>query len=179
MSDLMTVKEVAEYLKLNYMTVYKLAQKGRIPASKIGGNWRFKKDLLDEWIAKQSTVVEGSVLVVDDDPGVREMLSDIISEQRYRVVAVENGERAIEEMEQQHFDLVFLDLVLPGMSGAEALSAIKQKDEKVIVAIITGYGDDPVAMEAMSLGPLLMIRKPFRVDDILEVISIISSASRR
>ena len=179
MSDLMTVKEVAEYLKLNYMTVYKLAQKGRIPASKIGGNWRFKKELLDEWIAKQSTVVEGSVLVVDDDPGVREMLSDIISEQRYRVVAVENGERAIEEMEQQHFDLVFLDLVLPGMSGAEALSAIKQKDEKVIVAIITGYGDDPVAMEAMSLGPLLMIRKPFRVDDILEVISIISSASRR
>jgi len=65
------------------------------------------------------------------------------------------------------------------MSGAEALSAIKQKDEKVIVAIITGYGDDPVALEAMSLGPLLMIRKPFRVDDILEVISIISSASRR
>ncbi|MGB2799487.1 MAG: response regulator [Dehalococcoidia bacterium] len=179
MSDLMTVKEVAEYLKLNYMTVYKLAQKGRIPASKIGGNWRFKKDLLDEWIAKQSTVVEGSVLVVDDDPGVREMLSDIISEQRYRVVAVENGERAIEEMERQRFDLVFLDLVLPGMSGAEALSAIKQKDEKVIVAIITGYADDPVAMEAMSLGPLLMIRKPFRVDDILEVISIISSASRR
>ena len=179
MSDLMTVKEVAEYLKLNYMTVYKLAQKGRIPASKIGGNWRFKKELLDEWIAKQSTVVEGSVLVVDDDPGVREMLSDIISEQRYRVVAVENGERAIEEMEQQHFDLIFLDLVLPWMSGAEALSAIKQKDEKVIVAIITGYGDDPVAMEAMSLGPLLMIRKPFRVDDILEVISIISSASRR
>ena len=179
MSDLMTVKEVAEYLKLNYMTVYKLAQKGRIPASKIGGNWRFKKELLDEWIAKQSTVVEGSVLVVDDDPGVREMLSDIISEQRYRVVAVENGERAIEEMEQQHFDLIFLDLVLPGMSGAEALSAIKQKDEKVIVAIITGYGDDPVALEAMSLGPLLMIRKPFKVDDILEVISIISSASRR
>ncbi len=179
MSDLMTVKEVAEYLKLNYMTVYKLAQKGKIPASKIGGNWRFKKELLDEWIAKQSTVVEGSVLVVDDDPGVREMLSDIISEQKYRIVAVENGERAIEEMERQHFDLVFLDLVLPGMSGAEALSAIKQKDDKVIVAIITGYGDDPVAMEAMSLGPLLMIRKPFRVDDILEVISIISSASRR
>lgn len=179
MSDLMTVKEVADYLKLNYMTVYKLAQKGRIPASKIGGNWRFKKELLDEWIAKQSTVVEGSVLIVDDDPGVREMLSDIIAEQRYKVVAVDNGERALEEMERQHFDLVFLDLVLPGMTGSETLAAIKNKDERVIVAIVTGYGDDPIAMEAMSLGPLLMIRKPFRVDDILEVISIISSAARR
>ena len=179
MSDLMTVKEVADYLKLNYMTVYKLAQKGRIPASKIGGNWRFKKELLDEWIAKQSTVVEGSVLIIDDDPGVREMLGDIISEQRYKVVAVDNGERALEEMERQHFDLVFLDLVLPGMTGPETLAAIKNKDDRVIVAIVTGYGDDPIAMEAMSLGPLLMIRKPFRVDDILEVISIISSAARR
>ena len=179
MSDLMTVKEVADYLKLNYMTVYKLAQKGRIPASKIGGNWRFKKELLDEWIAKQSTVVEGSVLVVDDDPGVREMLSDVISEQKYKVVAVENGERAVGELERQHFDLVFLDLVLPGMSGPETLSAIKQKDEKAIVAIITGYGDDPIAMEAMALGPLLMIRKPFKIDDILEVLSIMSSAARR
>jgi len=179
MSDLMTVKEVADYLKLNYMTVYKLAQKGRIPASKIGGNWRFKKELLDEWIAKQSTVVEGSVLVVDDDPAVREMLSDVISEQKYKVLAVESGERAVSELERQHFDLVFLDLVLPGMSGPETLSAIKQKDEKAIVAIVTGYGDDPIAMEAMSLGPLLMIRKPFKIDDILEVLSIMSSAARR
>ncbi|MDY6917693.1 MAG: response regulator [Chloroflexota bacterium] len=179
MSDLMTVKEVAHYLKLNYMTVYKLAQKGRIPASKIGGNWRFKKELLDEWIAKQSTVVEGSVLVVDDDPGVREMVSDIVSEQRYKVVAVENGERAIEEMERHHFDLVFLDLVLPGMSGPETLNAIKQKDDRVVVAIVTGYGDDPIAMEAMSLGPLLLIRKPFKIDDILEVLNIMSSAARR
>ena len=179
MSDLMTVKEVADYLKLNYMTVYKLAQKGRIPASKIGGNWRFKKELLDEWIAKQSTVVEGSVLVVDDDPGVREMVSDIVSEQRYKVVAVENGERAMEEMERHHFDLVFLDLVLPGMSGPETLNAIKQKDDRVVVAIVTGYGDDPIAMEAMSLGPLLLIRKPFKIDDILEVLNIMSSAARR
>lgn len=179
MSDLMTVKEVADYLKLNYMTVYKLAQKGRIPASKIGGNWRFKKELLDEWIAKQSTVVEGSVLVVDDDPGVREVLGDIISEQKYKVVAVENGERALDEMDRHHFDLVFLDLVLPGMSGPETLAAIKQKDEKVVVAIVTGYGDDPIAMEAMSLGPLLLIRKPFKIDDILEVLNIMTSAARR
>lgn len=179
MSDLMTVKEVAEYLKLNYMTVYKLAQKGRIPASKIGGNWRFKKDLLDQWIAKQSMVVEGSVLVVDDDPSVREMLSDIISEHKYKVVAVESGERALEELQRHHFDLVFLDLVLPGMAGTETLAAIKRKDDRVVVAIVTGYGDDPIAMEAMSMGPLLLIRKPFKVEDILEVLGIISSAARR
>jgi excisionase family DNA binding protein len=53
----MTIKDVADYLKLNYMTVYKLAQKGQIPAFKIGGAWRFKKDILDDWILKKSNQV--------------------------------------------------------------------------------------------------------------------------
>ena len=74
MDSLMTVKEVAQYLKLNYMTVYKLAQKGKIPASKVGGNWRFKKEIVDEWLATQSRTAEGVALVVDDDARVRDIL---------------------------------------------------------------------------------------------------------
>lgn len=173
MSDLMTTKEAAEYLKLNYMTVYKLSQRGRIPASKIGGNWRFRKALLDDWLAKQATVVEGNVLVVDDDPEVVEILNEVISRKGFKVVGVGSGERALEELEKQHFDLIFLDLVLPGMSGVEALSAIKDKDKKAVVVIVTGYGDDPIALEAMSLGPLFLIRKPFRVSDIVEVLNAV------
>jgi excisionase family DNA binding protein len=174
----MTAKEAAEYLKLNYMTVYKLAQRGRIPASKIGGNWRFKKEMLDEWIARQATVVDGVVLVVDDDPRVRELLTDIISAQGYKVVAVESGEKALEEVERRHYDLIFLDLVLPGMSGVETFSAIKAKDKKATVVIITGYGDDAIAIEAMSRGPLFLIRKPFRVEDVVEVLNIVVKARR-
>ncbi|KPJ52142.1 MAG: hypothetical protein AMJ37_03465 [Dehalococcoidia bacterium DG_18] len=178
MSSLLTTKEAAEYLKLNYMTVYKLAQRGRIPASKIGGNWRFKKELLDDWLAKQATMIEGNVLVVDDDPGVLELVKDVISAQRYKVVTVDSGERALDEVAKQHFDLIFLDLVLPGMSGVEVLSALKAKDKKAVVVIITGYGDDPIALEAMSLGPLFLIRKPFRTDDIIEVLNIVVKARR-
>ena len=173
MTNLMTTKEAAEYLKLNYMTVYKLAQRGRIPASKIGGNWRFRKDLLDDWLAKRARVVEGNVLVVDDDPGIVEMLSEVISRKGFKVVGVESGEQALEELEKQHFDLIFLDLVLPGMSGVEALATIKEKDKKAVVVIVTGYGDDPIAMEAMSLGPLFLIRKPFRIEDIVEVLNAV------
>jgi two-component system response regulator (stage 0 sporulation protein F) len=175
MSDLMTTKEAAEYLKLNYMTVYKLSQRGRIPASKIGGNWRFRKDLLDDWLAKQATVVEGTVLVVDDDPEIREILSEVISRKGFKVFTAESGELALEEMKKQHFDLIFLDLVLPGMSGVDALTAIKEKDKKAVVVIVTGYGDDPIALDAMSLGPLFLIRKPFRTSDIVEVIATILS----
>ena len=178
MQTLMTTKEAAEYLKLNYMTVYKLAQRGRIPASKIGGNWRFKKEILDDWLMKKAVTIEGNVLVVDDDSRVREMLKDVISEQGYSVTAAESGERALEELERRRYDLVFLDLVMPGMSGVDVLSAIKAKDKKAVVVIVTGYGDDPLAMEAMSLGPLFLIRKPFRTSDIAEVLNIVVKAKR-
>jgi excisionase family DNA binding protein len=174
----MTTKEAAEYLKLNYMTVYKLAQRGRIPASKIGGNWRFKKDLLDEWLTKKAATVEGNVLVVDDDPRVREMLKDVISEQGYSATAVESGERALEELERRHYDLIFLDLVMPGMSGVDVLSAIKAKNKKAVVVIVTGYGDDPIAMEAMSQGPLFLIRKPFQSGAIAEVLNVVGKPKR-
>jgi len=171
--SLITVKEAAEYLKLNYMTIYKLAQKGKIPASKVGGNWRFKRDILDNWLAEKSVVAEGIVLVVDDDSRVRDTLEEIIFKRGYRVVAVENGEMALDEVEKQHFDLIFLDLVLPGLSGVDILRAVKVKDRRAVVVIVTGYGDDPVALEAMSLGPLFLIRKPFKVSDIVEVLDIV------
>ena len=67
-SNLMTTREAAEYLKLNQMTVYKLARQGRIPASKIGGAWRFRQDLLENWMEKQARTTEGTVLIIDDDP---------------------------------------------------------------------------------------------------------------
>jgi excisionase family DNA binding protein len=51
--EIMTIKEVSEYLKMNYRTVYRLAEKGEIPAFKVGKNWRVRKDLLDKWIEDQ------------------------------------------------------------------------------------------------------------------------------
>jgi PAS domain S-box-containing protein/excisionase family DNA binding protein len=61
MSDLMTTKEASEYLKLSYMTLYKLAQQGDIPAYKLGGHWRFNKKVLDEWFANKSKVIDKNV----------------------------------------------------------------------------------------------------------------------
>jgi excisionase family DNA binding protein len=172
----MTAKEAAEYLKLHYMTLYRLSKQGRIPASRIGGNWRYRKDLLDDWLANQATLAHGSVLVVDDDPEICKVLSEIIGQEGYKAVCVGSGEEALEQAKGQHYDLIFLDLLLPGMSGVEAFTAIKEVDEKAVVVIVTAYGDEPIATEAMSLGPLFLVRKPFRVKDIVEVLDIVLKA---
>jgi len=178
MHDLMTTKEAANYLRLKNSTLYKLSQKGKVPASKVGGAWRFSKKMLDDWLTSQFRLDEGMVLVVDDDARVRDILQNVIIGQGYQAVAAENGEGAIEEMQKRHFDLVFLDLVLPGLSGIEVLRWLKAKGEKAIVAIVTGYGDDPIALEAMSLGPLLLLRKPVHVNDVVEVLNIVMRATR-
>ena len=52
-SNIMTLREVAQYLGLHVMTVYKLTREGRVPAAKIGGQWRFKRDVLDDWLETQ------------------------------------------------------------------------------------------------------------------------------
>lgn len=52
-SDIMTLREVAKYLGLHVMTVYKLTREGRVPAAKIGGQWRFKREVLDSWLEAQ------------------------------------------------------------------------------------------------------------------------------
>ena len=173
MEELMNIKEAATYLKLNYMTVYKLAQKRRLPAFKVGGNWRFKKGLLDGWIIQQTSSGKGSVLVVDDDLMIQDMLKEMIQGQEYSVSAAGTGEQALEEIGKKHFDLIFLDLMLPGLKSIELLEAIKKKDSDAVVVIITGYADDPIALKAMILGPLLLMRKPFREKDIVEVLNIV------
>jgi excisionase family DNA binding protein len=181
LEELMNIKDAATYLRLNSMTVYRLAQKRAIPSFKVGGNWRFKKDILDEWLLQKSSLnveqndtgSKGFILLVDDDPMVREILKEIVESEGYTVSGVESGEAALEEIKIQHFDLIFLDLKLPGMNGVEILETIKERDKDAVVVLVTGFADEPMALKAMALGPLLLIRKPFREKDIIEVLNIV------
>ncbi len=175
MDELMNVKEAATYLRLNFMTVYKLIQKRRIPAIKVGGNWRFKKEILDKWLLQNTTNCRGNILIVDDDESVRDVLQDMVQKQGFTVLTVSDGESALNEINDQHFDLIFLDLRLPGLNGAGVMKEVKNKTKDTIVVVVTGYADDPVALEAMSYGPLLLVRKPFREKDIIEVLSMVKA----
>ncbi|MCD6359035.1 MAG: response regulator [Dehalococcoidia bacterium] len=178
MSDLMTVREAADYLKFNKMTIYRLAQQHKIPASKIGGAWRFSKSTLDDWLRTQSLVDSGVVLVVDDDALVREVIKDVVLSQGYKVVMAGTGEEALEKMKERQFGLIFLDLGLPGMSGVEVFRAVKERDKDAVVVVVTGYADTPIAIEALSMGPMILIRKPFKVDDVVNILDIVMKSKR-
>jgi len=172
---LLTVREVADLLHVHTNTVRGWSDLGLIKSYRVGprGDRRFKAKDINNFITTVRPNLGGAALIVDDDIGMRQLMEDAVVGEGYEVVAVASGERALEELEKQHFDLIFLDLVLPGLSGVDVLRAIKGRNQRTLVAVITGYGDDPIAMEAMSLGPLFFIRKPFKMSDITEVLDAV------
>jgi len=106
------------------------------------------------------------VLVIDDDPGVRDYMEALVSRQGYEVVAVADGEEALLSLDSLQPDLVTLDVVLPGMDGLETLSELKKRLPDVPVVMLSGHGQARNIVEAMRLGASDFLRKPFEVEEL-------------
>jgi DNA-binding response OmpR family regulator len=107
------------------------------------------------------------ILVVDDDTGVREALSEFLLTLGYVVVAVDNGEKALTEYQKGDFDVVMADLIMPNMDGMELLRRIREiKNNEVIFLMITGHPSISTAVEAINRGADDYITKPFHLEDV-------------
>ena len=116
-----------------------------------------------------------NILIVDDEIGPRESLRMILKP-NYNVFTVENGNAAIQMIQEVAMDVVTLDLKMPGISGIDTLKEIRMIDPDVMIVIITGYGTLKSAIEAIRYGVFDYIPKPFNV---LEIISIIDKSAQR
>lgn len=168
------VKEVASILNVHPNTVRQWGDKGLIKSYHVGprGDRRFRPEDVENFLSMWRGGGEG-VLVVDDDIKILQLIEDVVVGKGFKVTCCETGESALEEIYKKRFDLIFLDLVLPNMSGLEVLQEIKARNGRTVVAIITGYSDYPIALEAMALGPMYFIRKPFQVHEIHEVLNAV------
>jgi two-component system response regulator AtoC len=106
------------------------------------------------------------VLVIDDDPGVRDYMEALVSRQGYRVFAVGDGEQALKTLDETQPDVITLDVVLPGIDGLETLSRLKQRVPDVPVVMLSGHGQARTIVEAMRLGASDFLRKPFEVEEL-------------
>jgi two-component system response regulator AtoC len=106
------------------------------------------------------------VLVIDDDPGVRDYMEALVSRQGYQVYAVADGEEALASLERTRPDLVTLDVVLPGMDGLATLAELKKRLPEVPVVMLSGHGQARNIVEAMRLGASDFLRKPFEVEEL-------------
>ena len=173
MKPLMTIAETARYLSLHPMTVYQLAQQGKLPAMKIGRAWRFKPEDLEAWLRTQLPSKPRRILIVDDDAVFREVLASLLTDRGHAVTEARGGAEAIAHFGACRFDLVFLDILLPESSGPEVFRALRQQDPEALVVLVTAYPEHPDTLEALAMGPAMLLRKPFQlgeIDDILRVV---------
>jgi two-component system response regulator AtoC len=106
------------------------------------------------------------MLVIDDDPGLRDYLEALASSRGYQVFTAGTGEEAVKSLDQTRPDLITLDLVLPGMDGLETLRQIKERLADVPVVMLSGHGQARNIVEAMKLGASDFLRKPFEVEEL-------------
>jgi two-component system, NtrC family, response regulator AtoC len=103
---------------------------------------------------------KGSILVVDDEPAMRLLLSSVLKEEGHDVTAAASGEEALQLIAKRHFHLVLTDLKMPGISGLELLEHVKRDDPGTAVIILTAFGTVEGAVEAMRMGAVHYLLKP-------------------
>lgn len=166
MHNLMTVKETAEYLRIPLPTVYYLVQRGQLPAIQIGGRWRVKKDALDRDVLHTSEQGQPTVLVIDDDETLQTMFKLFLKKAGFSRQIVGTGKEALGILGKQRFDLCFLDLQLPDMSGDEVYTVAKEKYPDLPIVIITGFPDSQMLDNILRHGPVTVLKKPLRVEQL-------------
>jgi excisionase family DNA binding protein len=179
MAKLMTVGEVADYLRVTEKTIYRLLERRRIPAAKVGRQWRFNTASIDKWLRQNSAKAKASILVVDDEEVVRSLFKETLEELGHKVITTETATEGLEVVKQQDLDLVFLDLKMPGMDGAELFRQIKAIKPRLPVTIITGYPDSDMMARALAQGPFGVMNKPFGESDIITAVHNFLRITRR
>lgn len=110
------------------------------------------------------------LLIVDDEGDLRESLAEVLRSEGFTVEVAGDGNEALARATRERFDLILLDLLMPGMDGIETMLAIKRVDERPKFLIITAYATVATAVKAIQKGAADYIPKPFRVDDLVTLI---------
>ena len=177
----LTTEEVLEYLQVNLRTVYRLIKAGKIPAVRVGRQWRFRKRDIDAWLETQRPRADrpmtvrmanalhrrARVLVVDDEETIRNLLSKTLALADYEVDVAPDGRTAVDRMRIIQYDLLITDLRMPGVDGLGVIREARRLKADIPVLIVTGYSTEASAIEAINLGVQGYLTKPFRVPRVL------------
>jgi len=123
---------------------------------------------------EQKTESRPKILVIDDEESILSLISDILTAEGYQVSCAENGEKGVERAQKEEFDLIIVDIMMPGIDGIETIRRIRQFNTVVSILILTAYGKRKDAViNAVKFGVFDYITKPFDVDYLVSLIKYV------
>lgn len=117
--------------------------------------------------------LDESVLIVDDDPLVRDLLVQFLSLRGYRALGVKDGREALRMVEDTPPDLILLDMIMPGMAGIEVLQALREKEYPGGIIIMTGSHNEELLEDAWAMGPQEILVKPIDLERLLTATQLV------
>jgi two-component system, NtrC family, nitrogen regulation response regulator NtrX len=110
------------------------------------------------------------ILIIDDEPGIRTVLSDILEDENYSVVTAKDGYEGVVALREHTIDLVILDVLLPNIGGIDVLKEIKREYEDIEVIVISGHANIDIAVRAVKLGAFDFVEKPLSMEKIINLV---------
>ena len=175
MAHYLTVQQAAEYLNISPHTLYKLLEKGKVPAGKIGGSWRFNRERLDQFLAGSTVIDSPNVLVMEPDDVARAYLADVARSRGAQVFPVAGEQQAIDVAKMG----IPIHLALCAVSGdagtgAAFLDAITATQPDCTVWLMVEAGGAASLEPLLARGRVYALRKPVERPELVNLISLIS-----
>jgi len=110
------------------------------------------------------------LLIVDDDTGILETLSDVLEARGHRVAVASNGPAALEQARREPFDLALIDIVMPGMNGVELCQQLKRLSPGTVIIMMTAYSMEELVRQALTAGAHRVLYKPLDLDIVFNLV---------
>jgi len=117
--------------------------------------------------------MKAKILVVDDEPHIRELFHDALARCGHEVTTTDSGGEALLLAQDRQFDIVFLDIKMPGMNGVETLQALQRLNPRSTYVMITGFASSELVDESLDSGALVCLSKPFGIREIHDIVASI------
>jgi excisionase family DNA binding protein len=170
--DWLTLGQAAKFLGVAQSTIRKWSDQGRVPAFYTpGGHRRYRRRDLELFLARSGpggTTSGPVVLVVDDDPQIRQLVRASLEQEGYSVIEAGGAEEALAAMEQTPPQLVLLDVVMPGVDGWQMLQRLQERHGSVPVVMFSGQAEAGAEAQATERGASGFVGKPFDPQQLID-----------
>lgn len=177
----LTTDEVLAYLQVNLRTVYRLIDAGKLPAVRVGRQWRFRRRDIDAWLDEQqqsapavpvakAAAAPGAarrVLVVEPDGAARDVIATALRGAGHTVDTAPDGVVAAGRLAAEDYDLVVTELRLPALDAFGVIREGRRRTPGLRVLVITGHSTESAAIEALNFGVTGYLVKPVRASEVV------------